>query len=189
MTSPRVAPQRSSGQLLRATLTAALVAALILVTTVLPAEYGLDPSGAGRALGIVRPSAGPFSAGAASSEGASSSAERALLKSPTSFRSDEMTVDLEPGEGAEVKASMAAGQRLVFSWVAEGPVDVDMHGEAAATAGGAHSYWKEGGQSSGHGAFEAPFAGAHGWFWQNLGAASVKVRVKTSGFYEKLYRP
>lgn len=189
MTSLPVAPQGSSGQLLRATLTAALVAALILVTIVLPAEYGLDPLGAGRALGIVRSSAGASTADAASADAVSSPAGQALLKSPTPFRSDEVTVALEPGEGAELKASMAAGQRLVFSWTAGGPVEVDMHGESAAAEGGAHSYWKEGAQSSGHGAFEAPFAGSHGWFWQNLGSATVKVTVKTSGFYEKLYRP
>ena len=172
-----------------ATLTAALVAAFILVTVVLPAEYGLDPTGAGRALGIVRSSEGPATPGAAAAEGLSSPVGQALLKSLTPFRSDEMAVVLESGEGAEVKASMAAGQRLVFSWVSEGPVDVDMHGEAAAAEGGGRSYWKEDGQSSGHGAFEAPFAGNHGWFGQNLGAAPVKVTVKTSGFYEKVYRP
>ena len=39
-------------QLNRATLIAAGVAAALLVTTVLPAEYGYDPTGIGRLLGL-----------------------------------------------------------------------------------------------------------------------------------------
>jgi len=44
--------QPSSSTLLRSTLIAALVAATLLVTTVLPAEYGVDPTGIGRVLGL-----------------------------------------------------------------------------------------------------------------------------------------
>lgn len=39
-------------QLLRSTFIAAAVATLLLITTVLPAEYGIDPTGAGRYLGL-----------------------------------------------------------------------------------------------------------------------------------------
>lgn len=42
----------TSLQLVSSTLIAALVAILLLVTTVLPAEYGLDPTGVGRYLGL-----------------------------------------------------------------------------------------------------------------------------------------
>ena len=113
---------------------------------------------------------------------------QALFKSLTPFRSDEMAVVLESGEGAEVKASMAAGQRLVSIGPPMAP-STSHAWRGGRGRGGAHSYWKEDGQSSGHGALEAPFAGNHGWFWQNLGPAPVKVTVETSGFYEKLYLP
>lgn len=49
---PSRAELPSTGQLLRSTLLAALIAAGLLVTTVLPAEYGIDPTGIGRALGL-----------------------------------------------------------------------------------------------------------------------------------------
>jgi hypothetical protein len=49
---PSRAELPSSAQLVRSTLIAAGVAAALLVTVVLPAEYGLDPSGVGRALGL-----------------------------------------------------------------------------------------------------------------------------------------
>ena len=41
----------SSAQLIRSTILAAVSAAAILVTVVLPAEYGIDPTGVGRAIG------------------------------------------------------------------------------------------------------------------------------------------
>jgi len=54
----------------------------------------------------------------------------------TPYRTDEMSITLAPGEGAEIKAQMAAGQRLVYSWTASGNgVDVDMHGEAIGKTG------------------------------------------------------
>jgi hypothetical protein len=49
---PARAELPTSGQLLRSTLIAAGVAAALLVTVVLPAEYGIDLTGAGRALGL-----------------------------------------------------------------------------------------------------------------------------------------
>ncbi|MBB3019468.1 hypothetical protein FHR70_002533 [Microvirga lupini] len=49
---PSRAELPSSAQLLRSTAIAAGVAAALLVTVVLPAEYGIDPTGVGRALGL-----------------------------------------------------------------------------------------------------------------------------------------
>ncbi|MBS3803557.1 MAG: hypothetical protein KGY54_03360 [Oleiphilaceae bacterium] len=43
----------SSAKLIRSTITAAIVALIILVTVVMPAEYALDPTGAGRLLGLM----------------------------------------------------------------------------------------------------------------------------------------
>jgi hypothetical protein len=85
---------------------------------------------------------------------------------------------------------MQAGERLVFSWTATGGgVDVDMHGESLDTTGGDRSYWTGEFETSGHGAFEAPMAGNHGWFWQNLNDDPVTITVRTSGFYRRLFRP
>ncbi len=44
----------SARRLLRSTAVAAVAALLILVTVVLPAEYGIDPTGVGRVLGLTR---------------------------------------------------------------------------------------------------------------------------------------
>ncbi|MBE0489870.1 MAG: hypothetical protein IBX53_12410 [Halomonas sp.] len=49
---PTRAELPSTGKLVRSTLVAAVVAAALLVTVVLPAEYAIDPTGAGRLLGL-----------------------------------------------------------------------------------------------------------------------------------------
>ena len=190
---PPPADLPSSAELARATVGAAVVAATLLVVVVLPAEYGIDPTGIGSVLGLYRapaPEAEPLPASSAGGEATPVAGAGSLFTSPTPFRSDEMSITLAAGEGAEIKAQMAAGERLVYSWTASGNgVDVDMHGEAADKTGGDRSYQTGEFQTSGHGAFEAPMTGNHGWFWQNLNDDPVTVTVKTAGFYTRLFQP
>ncbi|MBL8138901.1 MAG: hypothetical protein JNL48_19925 [Acidobacteria bacterium] len=197
MSEPVIPPlpdPASPPRLVRATLTAAALAGVLLVTVVLPAEYGIDPTRIGRATGLYRaPETAAEPLPESTGDGASAAAgggTGSLFKSATPYRSDEMSLTLAPGEGAEIKAQMNAGERLVFSWTSTGGgVDVDMHGEAADKTGGDRSYWTGEFESGGHGAFEAPMTGNHGWFWQNLNDAPVTITVKTSGFYSRLFQP
>jgi hypothetical protein len=195
----------SAKQLLKMTAIALAIAVVILFTMVLPAEYGIDPTGMGRRLGLASLSTAPGAKPAAEAPAAAKAAVAAepalsltkgsgletVWKGSRPYRSDELSLTLRPNEGAEIKASMAQGERFVFSWVAEGgAVNFDMHGEkVGAKSDEFTSYWKGRGASSGHGEFQAPFPGTHGWYWRNRGAQAVTIKVKTSGFYEKLYKP
>jgi hypothetical protein len=49
---PTQAELPTAGQLVPSTAVAAATAAALLVTVVLPAEYGIDPTGVGRVLGL-----------------------------------------------------------------------------------------------------------------------------------------
>ena len=49
---PKLDELPSSTQLIRSTIIAIVAAILILVTIVLPSEYGIDPTGIGRATGL-----------------------------------------------------------------------------------------------------------------------------------------
>lgn len=177
-------PLPSIAQLTKATASALAVAGLVLTTTVLPAEYGIDPLGAGRALGLLK-----------MADGAKPAADvvpaAPVARSSAPLRSDEMTVTLAPGEGAEVKALVRKGEHFVFNWSTDGaPVKADMHGEPEnAKPNEFTTYWKEPQQTGGRGQFSAGFDGIHGWFWRNKGAQPVTIKVQVTGFHEKLYRP
>jgi hypothetical protein len=189
----------SARQLLKMTGLAVAIAAVILFTMVLPAEYGIDPTGIGQRLGLASLSAAPASKAAPEPAKEPDDAPTLTLapasgtvwKASRPYRSDELTLTLRPNEGAEIKASMREGERFVFTWVAEGgAVNFDMHGEKFdAPSDQFTSHWKGRDATSGHGEFQAPFAGTHGWFWRNRGTKPVTITVKTSGFYEKLFKP
>jgi hypothetical protein len=185
----------SGKSLARATVISLLIAGALLISVILPAEYGVDPTGIGRAIGLYREpvvvdaEVESVNAGDTLMRGAG---QATLIRSPTPYRSDEMSLVLKPGEGGEIKAVMAKGHHFVYTWAAQGgTVDVDMHGEAfdAHDAAEATSYWKDEYQPGDQGIFTAPVAGRHGWFWQNLNDQDVTITVRTSGFYQQLVRP
>ncbi|MDP2319880.1 MAG: hypothetical protein Q8O42_11160 [Acidobacteriota bacterium] len=176
-------PLPTVSQLARAIGIALLVAAIILVTAVLPAEYGIDPTGIGQAAGLLRPPASAIDM----TIPVTPEAAATVTRPDAAFRSDEMTLTLKPGEGVEIKATMVKGSSYVFSWtVAGGTVEFDMHGEYGDGTGGEASYAKGEEAASDHGTFHAPFDGRHGWFWQNLTWEPVTITLKTSGFYSKI---
>ncbi|MHB1094518.1 hypothetical protein [Thiobacillus sp.] len=192
-------------QLIKATGLALAAAAAILVTTVLPAEHDIDPTGIGKALGLTTLSASggettlpplPASTGETQpgnptiAAPATPTPAAIVAKSKVPYRSEEMMLTLQPDEGAEIKASMRQGEQFVFTWAAEGgKVNFDMHGERPNAGDEFTSYWKDKQQTDAQGTFVAPFDGTHGWYWRNHGDKPVTVKVKVSGFYEKLYRP
>lgn len=189
-------------QLLKATGIALLAAAAILITTVLPAEFGIDPTGIGKAMGLTALSATNAEAAIAPNASAvklpstTATAEPVVqppagivAKSDVPFSSDEMSLTLQPDEGAEIKATMRKGEQFVFNWATDGgPVNVDMHGEKLNDGDKFTSYWKAKQLAGDQGTFVAPFDGTHGWYWRNRGDKPVTVKVKVSGFYEKLAR-
>jgi hypothetical protein len=200
--------QASNIKLLVGTGISALIAGALLIAVVLPAEYDLDPTGIGAGLGIkgmspaaeeeahAEPSVSDPSSLSLAAEPIPQASQgvadaTSLWARDTPYRSDELSLTLAPNEGAEIKALMKAGERFVFTWTASGGlVNFDLHGEPlTAKSNEFTSYLKGRSAADGHGAFVAPFDGTHGWFWRNRGTHPVTISVKTSGFYEKLYRP
>ena len=195
MTDPaaNTAMQVDKGALAKASGLAVAVAALVLTLFVLPAEYGIDPTGAGRALGISgMASAAPVDASPAQADIAGSAApDKGAIARTGTWREDEMTIELAPHSGKEIKAQMGAGDSFVFEWSAKGgPVKLDMHGERTNAAEGEFtSYWEERAIESGKGIFTAPFEGTHGWYWRNKGDTPVSITVKVTGFQRDLFEP
>lgn len=180
-------------QLFKATGIALLAAGAILITTVLPAEFGIDPTGIGKAMGLTALSATSAEAAKLPDSVATAAVVQPtagiVTKSDIPLRSDEMSLTLQPDEGAEIKATMRKGEQFVFNWATEGgSVNVDMHGEKINAGDKFTTYRKAKQLTSDQGAFVAPFEGTHGWYWRNRGDKPVTVKVKVSGFYEKLAR-
>lgn len=185
----------SSKSLFKATGVAAVIGGVVLVTTILPAEYGIDPTGLGKIMGLTvlsqanaaesaQPEAAPASSGNLLALPAGP-----VWKTSEGLSSDSTTVTLGPNEGLEVKATMAEGDRMVFYWTTEGgPVNFDMHGERFNDGDNFTSYWQGRDQPSASGAFEAPFDGTHGWYWENRGEGAVTVVLNTSGFYNDIIK-
>lgn len=195
----------SSKQLLRSTLIALAAAIAILLTVVLPSEYAIDPTGIGRMLGLTEmgeikaqlaketaadaamdaATARTAAAQPAAPSGAGTTSATAQPAAPAAETwRDEMQVVLTPGQGAEIKLVMKAGEKAEFSWVAQGGVvNFDTHGDGG---GRSISYEKGRGMPSDDGVLEAAFDGNHGWFWRNRGTSDVTVIVRARGQYAEM---
>ena len=165
---------------------ALLFAGIILVVAVLPAEYGVDPTGIGRRLGLTAMSDVAKSVEALGA-GRTAAAGGAQTLAPRDRKFQEETVDFKvgPGEFIEYKYRLDKGEALLYSWKATGPVNVDVHAEPdGAPRGYAESYEKRDRITQASGTLTAPFAGIHGWYWQNQGKAEVTVTLSSAGFYK-----
>jgi hypothetical protein len=160
-----------------ATGAALLVAGLVLVVAVLPAEYGIDPLGTGKALGL----------NALYDAASDTNAVRPSSSPPPSdvavYKTDSRVFTLRPMEGFEYKYRIEKGGGLVYSWTATRPVKYKFHGEHdGAAIGTAVSYEKSAG-TRGSGSFTAPASGIHGWFWENTTDDEMTITLTSSGFY------
>ncbi len=190
--------QASPAALTRATLGAAVAAAAILTLFVLPAEWGIDVTGVGKALGLTRmaPGAEADTPDTATPEKVAAEAlviptqVKENIEARTPERSDEKTLTLAPHSGIEVKAHMMKGDHYIFRWTSTAPIRMDMHGEPSKGPAGAFStYWKQKNLTEAQGSFTAPFDGTHGFYWRNGGEAPVTITLKTAGFYKDLFEP
>ena len=193
MTPANNPPLPTIPQLRKATGIPIFAAAAILIAFVLPAEYGIDVTGIGKLLQIKKMGADSAEAPlnpATVTVANANAPEATLIKSQMPFNESEMSLTLQPNEGGEIKASMRQGEHFVYSWSAEGgKVTVDMHGERPNAGKEFTRYWKDKQQAGDQGSFVAPFDGIHGWFWRNHSDKPVTIKVKVSGFFEKLYVP
>nr|WP_315239935.1 transmembrane anchor protein [uncultured Albidiferax sp.] len=210
---PARAELPTSAQLKRSTLIAALSAAFILVAVVMPADYGIDPTGLGRVLRLTEmgqiktklAAEAAADAVAAKTPGTSTSVAVAPATSVTAVAPaaaptaeptpaakvstqiewrDTTTITLKPGEGTEVKMAMTEGAKAQYIWVVEaGKVNYDAHGDGS---GKSTSYKKGRNTSSEEGVMTAAFTGNHGWFWRNRGESDVKLILRTRGEYSAI---
>lgn len=192
-------------QLRRSTLIAVIVAAVIGVTVVLPAEYAIDPTGLGGPTGLQEmgeikqqlqreADEDDHHSDASQETHSLANAVFGLLIGTAHAQSvdastewtDEAVFTLAPGEGYEIKLTMTEGAVAEFEWIAEGGrINYDLH----AHAGGKDARYKRGrGAERDSGSFTAEFDGDHGWFFRNRDKQPVTVTLRVRGDYSEIKR-
>lgn len=171
-------PLPSLAGLFKATAIALVVAAVVLVGAILPAEYGIDPTGLGKRLGLVALSE-------ASVQGGGEGVREGDESIP--YREDEVSIDVPPGKGLEYKVHLAEGGKLSYFWATDGdPLYFDFHGEPQGDTSGYFESYAESTHGDMTGTLFAPFAGSHGWYFENRSTASINVVLELKGHYEVL---
>jgi hypothetical protein len=189
MNMPTVAAP-SKRTIVKATVIALAVTLLILFTTVLPAEYGIDPLKTGKALGLIG-----LSKAADTNAGARAIPVQTGIYTaqPNPYKVDSEDIALGPGEGVEIKYHMLKGAGMVYGWKATGKVTFEFHGEPDQKPNPDYfeSYQLDDkvGQDHAYGSFTAPTTGIHGWFWENKGHDTVQIHLTAAGFFDsaKMY--
>ncbi len=153
------------------------VAMVLFVAVVLPAEYGIDPLGTGRATGLINLSRATPPPLVASSSGP-------VHTQQADYKTDIRQFTLEPYGGyVEYKYQLEAGAAMLYRWASTGEVNFDMHTEPAGRPPSASESFERGSAREGRGSYVAPYDGVHGWFFENNGEEPVTVTVTTAGFY------
>lgn len=176
----------------------------ILVIFVLPAEYGVDPTGVGGVLGLTAIDRPTRTLQIEDVTGGNeryreievpNAGEPIALPNPAVFqgksappRSASKTIQLPPGKATEIKVVLDAGQVALYAWHATGgDVYTDFHGHESDAADNVFVRYEE--QQSGragNGSLVAPFTGEHGWYWLNVSDGQVEVILNVSGYYSEL---
>jgi hypothetical protein len=170
-----------------ATGVAVLVAVLILIAVVLPAEYGMDPLGTGRRLGLnVMTAPAPEPVAERDAEGAVKlvpNIDGPMADYPGEFKVDAREFTIGPYEFLEFKYHLEKGATMVFSWNASDDLIHDFHGDTdGATKDEPQSYDDQPLRHE-NGSLTAPFTGIHGWFWENPGGKAITVKLTAAGFF------
>lgn len=167
-------PIQSMASLLKALAIAVIIAVLLFLTLVLPAEFGIDPTGIGSALGIDNLAAVDEEPVVVVRAG----------EGELSFREDETEVEIPARSGLEYKFFLNQHASLTFEWSSAAPLYFDMHGEPDGDTSGYFESYGAATVESMSGTITTPFAGSHGWYWRNDTSEDLTVSLKTMGNYE-----
>jgi hypothetical protein len=156
----------------------------IAVLFVIPAETGWDPTGVGKATGLVEIA----DAGGEELERGMARMEQqeVLTLSDTALAPAEGITDvweyqLAPFESVEFKYTIPEGAPITFTWEASGPLHYDLHAHPFEGGEEMTEGYGKGDAQVMHGRYTPAFTGIHGWYWQNRSMDTVSIRLDASG--------
>ncbi|MBL7767526.1 MAG: hypothetical protein JNK20_01060 [Flavipsychrobacter sp.] len=179
---------------------ALLVGGIILISAVLPAEYGIDPLGIGKLTGFSKLYVKDVKTAAS---GSSQPHKTLLLENvgsgpevpvPSAVndpapatqleqRADDISVLVPAGKGLEYKVNMLKYGTLRYEWITDsGELYFDFHGEVKGNSNYFDSYTIAYSNNM-VGSLVAPFEGPHGWYFKNNSVQDITVKLRLKGQY------
>lgn len=185
----------TSAQLLKSTIIAIIMIVILFVMVILPAEYGTDPTGVGKILGLkemgdIKMSLLEESQNESLQESEPFSIDTDSVeaeKISDTINEDVVEITIEPGKAIEIKLEMKIGDVVQYEWrTIKGGLNYNLHGDGYKGSKKSINYKKGRMVPSDSGELKAEFDGYHGWFWRNREKFSVTVILQTSGDYIRI---
>jgi hypothetical protein len=185
-------PVQSKKMLIKASVSAFLIAVFIFICIILPAEYNVDPMRTGALLGLtVLAETNLVENGLAENsteqkEPISNDVKAADEKqNKYQLQKNEESVLVPANRGVEYKFQMQKYSNLTYEWTAQGKIlHFDFHGEPAGDTTGYFESYTIADAYEMKGSMTVPFDGVHGWYWKNETEQDVVVTLKTQGHYK-----
>jgi hypothetical protein len=194
----------SSNKLMKACIGAFGLAAVLLVLVILPAEYGIDPTGFGKITGLsnlatparVIEVPDPLGGNQALREvQIPEFGEPTPLPNPAVFQDQPeapqtrtMQIVIPADAETEIKVKITEAKVFMFSWeVDQGTLYVDFHGHDPSFGPDFFVRYKEEDEGTGgNGSVTAAFSGEHGWYWLNYNEFDVTVTLTVTGYFDEI---
>ncbi|MEM5477387.1 hypothetical protein [Pacificibacter sp. AS14] len=179
----------------------------LLIVAVLPAEYGIDPTGLGKKFGLTALAAptvtiaqfeGDLSFNVGdydpTAELIDESVQGLIHVEDAPFHNEVIDIQIEDYGEVEYKFVMPADTTFVYSWQvldAQGDgVYYDFHGhpsseDAVNFPEDFEMAYARGEGLTQSGSFTAPFAGYHGFYFMNIEEGPITVRLNISGYWDE----
>ena len=159
--------------LIKASVIAFVIALVVYFVIILPAEFNRDPTGVGQWLGLT-----------VLSKPVEKKPVLVQRSGDAKFQSDVVEVLVPAGKGVEYKFQLAKHENLTYEWITDGkPLYFDFHGEPEGDTIGYFESYTVATADEVKGSMTVPFAGTHGWYWENKSDSLIKLQLKTSGNY------
>lgn len=200
-------PNLTKGQLLKSLIIALSIGAIVLLTAVLPAEYGLDPLGTGELFGFSKLYEGDKkiknteatsslnfkkikmeNIGSPANVPKPMEADNPPPKVQYTKREDTITVIVPAEKGIEYKFKSLKYGSTKYEWTTDkGIVFIDFHGEVKQDNPPKNVFYESytiAYSNNMAGTLTAPFKGKHGWYFRNETKEDIVVTIKLNGQYE-----
>lgn len=200
-------PVLNKKQLIKSIIIALLVGVIVLLTAVLPAEYGIDPLGTGKLFGFEKLYQGDSKVtnekeksnlnfkkikmekiGSPANVPKPIEANNPAPETQYSQRQDTIKVTVPAKKGIEYKFKSLKYGSVKYEWSTDkGIVYIDFHGEVKQENPSKNVFYESytlAYSNNMAGTLTVPFEGKHGWYFRNETNKDIVVTLKLNGEYK-----